>query len=135
MGITVISFLTAIAALGIPNLVMSHMVVNSIQRHPELLDNPDFRTISSSRINIILEEEQLSQRQKILVFLANLYKGFDVFSIISLTILVELLFHVFGYATTSFFVGLGVLSLLFVLHVLNFFRTFKRDYMYLCKPF
>lgn len=134
--ILVLSFLTAMAVQGIPNLVMSHMIVDSMQCHPELMENHNFRAIASGQINIILvEENQLSRIQRLLFVLARLYKGLDVFSIISLEILVELLLCYFGYTTIASFVGLGVLVFLFVLHTLNFLRTFRRDFLYLSKPF
>ena len=126
----------AMATQGIPNLVMSHMIVNSIQRHPELMDNHDFRAIASGRINIMLGgENQLSRIQRFMFILARLYKDLDVFSIISLEILVELLLCCFGYTKIASFVSLGVFAFLFVLYTFNFFRTYRRDFLYLSKPF
>lgn len=134
--ILVLSFLTAMVVQQISNLVMSHMIVNSIQHNPELMDNHDFRAIASSQIDIILSEgNQLSRVQRLMFVLAKLYKGINVFSIISLEILVELLLSWFGYAGIASYVGLGVLFFLFFLFVFNFIRTFRRDFLYLSKPF
>jgi len=134
--ILVLSFLTAMAGQGIPNLVMSDMIINSIRKKPEVIDNSGFRIIASGRINIVLDEgAQTSWPQRALLNIAKLYKGIDVICIISLEILIELLLCWFGYRQSAMYLGLGVFAFLFMLLTLNFIRTFRRDFVYLNRSF
>jgi hypothetical protein len=125
----ILSFLTAMTLQGIPNLVMSDIIVNSIKKNPALMDNNIFRKIVSSRINIMLgEENQLSHAKGFLFKLAKLYRGLDVFS---LEILAELLLSWSGYSKSAEFLGFCVLSSLLILFTLNYIRTFRRNFLYL----
>jgi hypothetical protein len=132
----ILSFLAAMTVQGIPNLVMSDIIVNSIKKNPALMDNNTLRNIVSSRTNIMLgEEKQLSHVKGFLFRLAKLYRGIDVFSIISLEILAELLLSWSGYSKIAELLGLCVLSSLLTLFTLNFIRTFRRNFLYLNRPF
>jgi hypothetical protein len=134
--ILVLGFLTAMAGQGIPNLVMSDMIVNSIRKKPEVMDNRSFRIIASGRINVMLDEgNQLSRLERVLLSIANFYKGIDVIGIISLGILIELLLSWLGFHKIAMYFGLGVFLSLFILLTLNFIRTFRRNFSYLSKPF
>ena len=134
--ILVLGFLTAMAGQGIPNLVMSDMIVNSIRKKSEMMDNRNFRIIASGRINVMLgEKNQLSRLERVLLSIANLYKDIDVIGIISLEILIELLLSWLGFHKIAMYFGLGVFLSLFILLTLNFIRTFRRNFSYLSKPF
>ena len=134
--ILVSSFLTAMAGQGIPNLVMSDMIVGGIRKKPEVMDNPIFRIIASGRINVMFDEgKQLSRLQKGLLGIAHFYRGIDVINIISLEILIELLLSRLGFPEIAMCLGLGVFLSLFILLTLNFIRTFRRDFLYLNRPF
>jgi len=136
IALLVISFLTAICAQGIPNLVMSHIILNSMQENPKLMNNNKFRAIALHQINILLSEEyQLSLTKKAFFKLAKLYKSIDAFGVISLDILLELLLSWFGYLEIASYLGLSVLFFLFFLFMFNFSRTFRRDFLYLSTPF
>jgi hypothetical protein len=134
--ILVLGFLAAIAGIGIPNFAMSSIIVNTIQTDAKVLDNQKFRMIVSGRINIFLKNsKQISWFKKILLNIANAYKGVNMISLVSLLVLLELLFSVIDYNKIGSYVGLGGFVLLAVLLILNFVRTFRRNFLYLNKQF
>lgn len=136
LPILILGFLAAIAGIGIPNLVMSSIIVNAVQVNAKVLDNSKFRTIIFGHIHVFLEKSKyMSWFKKILLIVANLYKGISIINIVSFLILIELLLTGIGYNIMGRYIGLGGFVLFTILLIFNFIRTFRRNFLYLDRSF
>lgn len=134
--IVVISFFTAISVNGLPILVASNIIVDSIKQSPIILNNSKFIMIITRKINVFLEDiTDTFNLKKVLFIIAKLYVGLGVLFFISLDIIIEFTLCYFNYERLASYLNLFVLFLLFTLLLFNLVRTFFRNYVYLNKTF